>query len=70
LKLLAIDAIADRNLLSQFPAGIPQATFLGAAVPLESTPWSVPAVLLRKLEDGTMEASTNDRQMSASCRKG
>jgi hypothetical protein len=35
LKLLAVDTIADRNLLLQFPAGIPQATFLGAAVPLE-----------------------------------
>jgi hypothetical protein len=35
VKLLAIDTIADRNLLLQFPAAIPQATFLGAAVPLE-----------------------------------
>jgi hypothetical protein len=34
-KLLAIGTVADRNVSLQFPAGIPQATFLGAAVPLE-----------------------------------
>jgi hypothetical protein len=36
VKLLALNIGADRNLLLQFPAGIPQATFLGAAVPLEN----------------------------------
>jgi hypothetical protein len=35
LKLLAIDTIADRSVSLQIPAGIPQATFLGAAIPLE-----------------------------------
>jgi hypothetical protein len=35
VKLLALNIGADRNLLLQFPAAIPQATFLGAAVPLE-----------------------------------
>ena len=34
LKLLAIDAIADRNVSLQFPAGSAQATFPGAAHPL------------------------------------
>ena len=35
VKLLALNIGADRNLLLQFPAAIPQATFLGTAVPLE-----------------------------------
>ena len=35
LKLLAIDAIADRNASLHLPAAIPQATFAGAAVPLK-----------------------------------
>ena len=35
VKLLALDTSADRNLLLPFPVGIPPATFLGAAVPLE-----------------------------------
>ena len=33
-KFLAFDTTADRNVSSQFPAGIPQAPFPGAAVPL------------------------------------
>ena len=35
LKLLAIGTVSDSNLLLQIPAVIQQATFLGAAVPLE-----------------------------------
>ena len=34
VKFLAFDTTADRNASSQFPAGIPQAAFPGAAVPL------------------------------------
>ena len=35
LKLLAIGTVADRNVSLQFPAGIPQAAFPGAAIPLK-----------------------------------
>jgi hypothetical protein len=35
LKLLAIDTIANSNVLLQVSAVIPQATFPGAAVPFE-----------------------------------
>ena len=35
LKLLGIGTLSDRNPLLQIPAGSPQATFFGAAVPLE-----------------------------------
>jgi hypothetical protein len=35
LKLLAIGTVADRNAPLQFPAGIPQAAFSGAAIPLK-----------------------------------
>ena len=34
-KLLAIGTVADRNVSLQFPAGIPQAPFPGAAIPLK-----------------------------------
>ena len=61
LKLLAVGTVADRNVSLQFPAGIPQAAFPGAAIPL-GPPWTVPALLLRKLEDGITAASTNDHQ--------
>ncbi len=34
-KLLATGTVADRDVPLQFPAGIPQAPFPGAAVPLK-----------------------------------
>ena len=33
-KLLGIGTVADRNVSLQFPAGMPPAPFLGAAIPL------------------------------------
>lgn len=64
LKLLALDTAADRNVLLQFLASSPQAAFPGTAFPLKYLT-DRPRLHSRILMDGTMEASTNDCQLSA-----